>query len=88
MRTIRSRLARHAITVGVALVAGFVSALPPAAERLAAEPRTNQGAKYTLDYGTKLHTPGSKSVYRGSSSKLHTNPGGKYVYRGYPAAPR
>ncbi len=88
MRTIRSRLARHAIAAGVAAVLA-VTALAPAAERLAAEPRTNQGGKYTLDYGTKLHTnPGGKSVYRGQGSKLHTNPGGKYVYRGCSAAPR
>ena len=87
-------MARRAIAAGVAAIAGFVSALPPAAEplaaeRLAAEPRTNQGGKSTLDYGTKLHTnPGGKSVYRGQGSKLHTNPGGKYVYPGYSAAPR
>ena len=59
------------------------------ASPLAAEPRTNQGAKYQLDTGTKFHTnPGGKYVYRGPGAKFHTNPGGKYVYRGFSAAPR
>lgn len=84
-----SRRARRAIALGVAAILGWLSALPLAAERLAAEPRTNQGAKYSLDYGTQLHTnPGSKYVYRGQAKTLHTNPGGKYLYRNYSAAPR
>jgi hypothetical protein len=28
---------------------------------------------------------GGKYVYRGSGTKFHTNPGGKYVYPGYSA---
>ena len=55
------------------------------ASPLAAEPRTNQGAK--LDSGTNFHTnPGGKYVYRGPRAKFHTNR--KYVYRGFSAAPR
>jgi hypothetical protein len=79
-----SRLVRHAIALGVAALLGWVSALP-----LAAEPHTNQGGKYTLNYATKFHTnQGGKYAYSGQGSTFHTNPGGKYVYRGYSAAPR
>ena len=77
---ISSRLARRAIAVGVAAFFGWMSASPLAeAGRVpvggsgaihlcggAGEVRTNLGGKYTLDYG----------------SQFHTNPGGKYVYRG------
>jgi len=86
---IQSRSARLAIIIGAAAIVGWMSAISLTTERLAAEPRTNQGAKYTLDYGSQLHTnPGGKYVYRGQASKFHTNPGGKYVYRNYSAAPR
>ena len=86
MTAMTRRLARGTIAC---LCAIFVWASPLAAGRLAAEPRTNQGAKYQLDTGTKFHTnPGGKYVFSGQASKFHTNPGGKYVYRGYSAAPR
>ena len=52
-------LARGAIACLCAII---VWASPLAAERLAAEPRTNQGAKYQLDTGTKFHTnPGENT---------------------------
>ena len=36
---------------------------------------TNPGARYSLDYGTQFHTnPGGKYVFRGQTSKFHTNP--------------
>lgn len=85
----RSLWARRAIAVGGAAIIVWIGALPLAAERLAAEPRTNQGAKHQLDYCSKFHTnPGGKYVFSGQASKFHTNPGGKYVYRGSSAAPR
>ena len=81
MTAMTRRLARGTIACLCAII---VWASP-----LAAEPRTNQGAKYQLDTGTKFHTnPGGKYVFSGQASKFHTNPGGKYVYRGYSAAPR
>ncbi len=87
MKAMRRLLTRRAIAAGVAAI--IVWASPLAAGRLAAEPRTNPGLKYQLDYGSKFHTnPGGKYVFSGQAGKFHTNPGGKYVYRGYSAAPR
>jgi hypothetical protein len=96
MRMIRSRITRRAIAIGAAAILGWMSAISLAEAGSSLTSRsfatgpilTNPGARYSLDYGTQLHTnPGGKYVYRGQASKFHTNPGGKYVYPGYTAAP-
>ena len=71
---IRSRFARRAIAIGVAALCGWMSAISFAEAGSSLTSRsfstgpilTNPGARYSLDYGTQFHS----------------NPGGKYVFRG------
>jgi len=71
---VRNRVTRQALVLCAALAVAVLSAIPLveagssfSSRSFSAGPiLTNPGARYSLDYGTQFHT----------------NPGGKYVFRG------